>query len=82
MSLVELTKEILLSLAEDKDSVTVKEFDTEEENTIMIQAMVSSSDMGRVIGREGRTIKAIRTLIQASSSIKENKRVKIEVDSF
>ncbi len=82
MELVELTKEILMSLAKDKDSVSVKEFETEEENTIMIQAMVSSNDIGRIIGREGKNIKAIRTLVQASSSLKENKRVRIEIDSF
>lgn len=82
MELVELTKEILLSLAREKDSVSVKEFDTEDENTILIQAMVSSNDIGKIIGKEGRNIKAIRTLVQASSSLKENKRVKIEIDSF
>ncbi len=82
MELVELTKEIVTSLATDKDSVEVKEFDTDEENTILIQVMVSNDDAGRVIGRGGRTANAIRTLVQASSYLKDNKRVKINIDTF
>jgi len=82
MSLVELTKEIVLSLAKDKDMVSVKEFETDEENAILIQVMVSNDDIGRIIGKEGRNAKAIRTLVQASSFLKENKKVKINIDSF
>ena len=44
--------------------------------------MVSSDDIGRVIGKEGRNAKAIRTLVQASSYLKDNKKVKINIDSF
>ena len=82
MELVELTKEIVTALAEDKDSVEVKEFDTDEENTVLIQVMVSSDDAGRVIGRGGKTANAIRTLVQASSYLKDNKKVKINIDTF
>ena len=82
MDLVELTKEIVLALAKDKDSVTVKEFETDEENTILIQVMVSEEDIGRIIGKEGKISNAIRTLVQASSYLKDNKRVKINIDKF
>lgn len=82
MDLVELTKEIVLSLAKDKDSVNVKEFATDEEDTILIEVMVSNDDIGRVIGKEGKNAKAIRTLVQASSYLKDNKKVKINIDSF
>ena len=82
MDLVELTKEIVTALAKDKDSVSVKEFDTDEENTILIQVMVSDEDMGRIIGRSGRTAQAIKTLVQASSYLKDNKKVKINIDKF
>ena len=78
MDLVELTKEIVLALAKDKDSVSVKEFETDDENTILIQVMVSEDDIGRIIGKEGRNSNAIRTLVQASSYLKDNKRVKIQ----
>ena len=82
MDLVELTKEIITSLATDKDSVSVKEFESDEENTILIQVMVSEDDYGRVIGKAGKTINAVRTLVQASSYLKDNKRVRINVDKF
>ena len=82
MNLVELTEEIVKSLVVNKDSVSVKEFPTEEENVILIQVMVADEDMGRVIGREGRTANAIRTLVQASSALTDNKYVKIDIDKF
>ena len=82
MDLVELTKEIVVALAKDKDSVSVKEFPTDEENTILIQVMVSEDDMGRIIGRSGKNAQAIKTLVQASSYLKDNKRVKINIDKY
>ncbi|MCI7702070.1 MAG: KH domain-containing protein [Tenericutes bacterium] len=82
MDLVTLTEEIVKSLVQDTDAVSVKEFPTEEDNVILIQVMVAEDDMGRVIGKSGRTANAIRTLIQASSSLKDNKYVKIDIDKF
>ena len=82
MDLVELTKEIVLSLVKDKDTVNVKEFETDEENTILIEIMVSKDDIGKVIGKNGNNAKALRTLVQASSFLKDNKRFKINIDSF
>lgn len=82
MDLVELTKNIVTSLVVDTDGVSVKEFPSDLENTILIQVMVAESDMGRVIGRDGRTANAIRTLVQASSSLYDNKYVKINIDKF
>jgi len=82
MDLVELTKEIVVALAKDKDSVSVKEFPTDEENTILIQVMVSDDDMGRIIGRSGKNAQAIKTLVQASSYLKDNKKVKINIDKY
>ena len=82
MNLVELTKEIVTNLVSDKESVEVKEFESEDENTILIQVMVAGSDIGKVIGKEGKCAKALRTLVQASSYLKDNKKVKINIDSF
>ncbi len=82
MDLVKLTEEIVKSLVKNNDAVSVKEFDTEEENTILIQVMVDDEDMGRVIGRSGRVANAIRTLVQASSYINDDKYVKINIDKF
>lgn len=82
MDLVALTEKIVKSIVLDEDSVSVKEFASDDENTIIIQVMVSEEDIGRVIGKSGRTSNAIRTLVQASSSLKENKYVKINIDKF
>lgn len=82
MSLVELTEFLVKSLVVNKDDVSVKEFTSDEENTILIQVLVNSEDMGRVIGKGGKLANAVRTLVQASSFTKDNKRVKIDIDSF
>lgn len=82
MNLVELVEEIVKSLVVDKEGVSVKEFPSDEENTMLIQVMVNENDIGRVIGKEGRTANAIRTLVQASSAIGDNKYIKIDIDKF
>ena len=60
----------------------VSEFPTEEENVMLIQVMVNEDDMGRVIGKDGKTANAIRTLVQASSALQDNKYIKIDIDKF
>ena len=83
MDLVNLTETIVKKLVTDPDSVSVKEFETEEENTIQIEVLISADDMGRVIGKSGKTINSIRTIVAAASSLtEENKRVRINVDSY
>ena len=83
MDLVNLTETIIKKLVSDPESVSVKEFETDEENTIQIEVLISADDMGRVIGKNGKTINSIRTVVQASSSLtEENKRVRINVESY
>lgn len=83
MDLVALTETIIKKLIADPETVSVKEFETDEENTIQIEVLISADDMGRVIGKNGKTINSIRTIVQASSSLsEENKRVRINVDSY
>ena len=82
MNLVELTEFLIKSLVVNKEDVSVKEFESDEENTILIQVLVNSDDMGRVIGKGGKLANSIRTLVQASSYTKDNKKVKINIDSF
>ena len=83
MDLVNLTETIIKKLVADPESVSVKEFETEEENTIQIEVLISADDMGRVIGKSGKTINSIRTIVAAASSLtEENKRVRINVDSY
>ena len=82
MNLVELTEKIVKSLVNNKDMVNVKEFETDEENTMLIQVAVAEEDMGRVIGKAGKTANAIRTLVQASSYLQDNKKIKINIDNY
>lgn len=80
--MVELTETLVKAISLNKDAVEVREMTTDEEDTILLQVLVDESDMGRVIGKGGQMIKAIRTLVQASSSIKEKKKVRIELDEI
>ena len=82
MNLVTLTETMIKKIVSDPESVSVKEFETEEENTIQIEVLISNDDMGKVIGKEGKIINSIRTIVQASSSLEDNKKVKINVDSY
>ena len=80
MSLVNLTEMIIKSLVKDEDSVSVKEFDTEEE--LVIEVIIPEDEMGNVIGKNGKIANSIRTVVQASSYLKDNKRVKININSI
>ena len=82
MELTKLAEEIILSLVDDKDMVAVKEFPTENENEVLIQVMVSEQDIPKLIGKNGKVINSIRTIVQASSYTKDNKQIKINVDSI
>ena len=81
-NLIELTKVMIEGLVTSSDSVSVKEFESDDDNTILIEVMVSSDDMAKVIGHGGKTINAIRTIVQAASYNEDNKIVKINVDSY
>ncbi len=78
MNIVEYTEFLVRSLVKEPDMVSVKQFDDEEEITV-IQVLVNENDMGTVIGRNGNIAKAIRTLVQAAA---HDKKVKIDIDSF
>ena len=82
MSVVELTEFIVKSLVKNTDNVSVKEFETDEENTILIQVLIEQEDMGRVIGKHGKIGNSLRTLVQASSYLQDNKKIRIDIDNF
>ena len=71
----EVLQTIIESLVEEKDKIQINEVNGEK--SVVFEVRVAQSDMGRVIGREGKIAKAIRTLFKAVSS-KEHKRVTIE----
>lgn len=72
----ELVRMIAQSLVANPDEVVVTETETEEGTTVILQ--VAPDDMGKVIGKKGRTAKAIRTVVNAAAS-KEDKHVSIEI---
>ncbi len=80
MKLVELTEFLVKNIVKDPDSVSVKSF--EDEEFINIEVLVSNDEIGAVIGKAGANANAIRTLVQASSYINKEKKVKINIDSI
>ncbi|MGB3680930.1 MAG: KH domain-containing protein [Rubrobacteraceae bacterium] len=74
--LEDLVRFLTKSLVDDPDQVEVS--GTEDDSRVGLQIKVAQEDIGKVIGRQGRTIKAIRTLTKAAS-VKAGKRVNIEV---
>ena len=81
-NLVELTELIVKGLVMDPEAVSVKEFESNDDNTVLIEVMVASSDMPKVIRHSGKTINSIRTIVQAASFNQDNKLIKINVDSY
>lgn len=82
MDIRALTEKMIKSLVLNEEAVSVKEFPGDNDNTIIIEVLVSLEDIGRVIGKNGKTINAIRTLVQASSALHDNKYVKLNIDKF
>ncbi len=77
--MVELEKLLLVlarSLVEEPDAVEVS--GTETDSRVDLELRVAQEDMGKIIGRQGRTIRAIRTVVKAAS-VKLGKRVNVEV---
>ncbi|APM38770.1 MULTISPECIES: KH domain-containing protein [Clostridium] len=72
----ELVEIIAKSLVDNPDMVQVNEISGEQ--SIILELKVAPEDMGKVIGKQGRIAKAIRTVVKAAA-IKENKRVVVEI---
>ncbi len=74
----ELVKVLAKALVENPDSVTVEEVEEEDGRTVL-KLHVAQEDMGRVIGKQGRIAKAIRTIVK-SAATRENKKVTVDID--
>ena len=72
----DLVEIIARSLVEKPDEVTVTQ--REDDNAIVVELRVAQSDMGKVIGKQGRIAKAIRTVVKAASD-KETKKVIVDI---
>lgn len=71
----ETLETIILSLVEDKSAVQIEEKNNEK--SIIFEVKVADKDMGKVIGKEGKIAKSIRTVMKAVAG-KERKKVSIE----
>ena len=72
----ELVEVIAKALVDDPESVVVNE--REEKKTTVLEVRVAESDMGKVIGKQGRITKAIRSVVKAAAA-KEDKKVVIDI---
>ena len=71
----EILETLIKSLVENTDEVTITE--KEEGKTIVFEVKVAETDMGKVIGRQGRVAKSIRTVMKSVAG-KEHKKVVVE----
>lgn len=72
----ELVEVIAKALVEYPDEVTVTE--KKEEDTLILELRVAASDMGKVIGKQGRIAKAIRSVVKAAAS-RNDERVVVDI---
>lgn len=80
MSIVEYTEFLVKSICNEPDMIKVSSY--EEENSIKIDILVPEKSLGILLGKDGRNIKSIRTLINAYMYLHEKKNAEIHVDSF
>ncbi len=71
----EILEIIILNLVDDKEKVAITS--KEDEKSITLEVKVAETDMGRIIGKQGRVAKAIRTVMK-SLAVKEHKKVNVE----
>ena len=72
----ELVEVITKALVDDPDSVVVTE--REDKKSTILEIRVADSDMGKVIGKQGRIAKAIRQVVKAAAA-KEDKKVIVDI---
>lgn len=76
-------KDLIIAIAnglvEDKSAVKVTSDTPTEDGTTVYHLTVAPDDMGRVIGKQGRIAKALRTVVRASAN-RKNQRIIIEID--
>lgn len=75
----ELIVTIVKGLVDDKDAVSVTVDEPKEDGTVVYHLRVAADDMGRVIGKQGRIAKAIRTIVRSAAG-KVEQKVAVEID--
>jgi predicted RNA-binding protein YlqC (UPF0109 family) len=72
----ELLEYLARQLVDDPDAVRVER--VEEDDTLVLRLHVAQDDLGRVIGRQGRIARSLRTIVRAGSA-RERRRVQLEI---
>lgn len=72
----ETVEMIVKALVDDAEAVEVRE--VERRDVLLIEVRVAADDMGKIIGRQGRTVRALRSLLHAAS-VKQNRRYILEI---
>ena len=81
MNITDFTTYLITNIVKNPDMVKVSSFDGDEDTTI-VEVIVSNDDMGVVIGKQGKNAKALRSVIQAYAYQNNIKKVRVNIDSF
>ena len=83
LNLLNDMEELLLAIArglvDDPAAVTVTQDEPREDGTIVFHLRVAADDMGRVIGKQGRIAKAMRTVMRAAAT-RQDAKIAVEID--
>ena len=75
-----LVETIARSLVDNPDEVQVRELPGKDPGVTVVELKVAASDMGKIIGKQGRIVKALRTVVKAAA-VKQTKKVVVEIVS-
>lgn len=78
MGAKELLIYIVRELVDDPDSIDVREIESEDGNELTLELRVAKEDMGKVIGRQGRIARELRTIMRSAVN-HADKRVNVEI---
>lgn len=81
MNITDFATLLISGIVKNPDMVKVSSFEGDEDTTIL-EILVSNEDMGAVIGKQGKNAKALRTIINAHAYLNNIKKIKINIDSF
>jgi predicted RNA-binding protein YlqC (UPF0109 family) len=73
----ELIQFLARALVDDPDAVSVESFE-EDDGTVVYEVTVAEDDVGKLIGRSGRTVNALRTVVRAAA-VRDGRRVLVDV---
>jgi predicted RNA-binding protein YlqC (UPF0109 family) len=73
----DLVEFLARGLVDDPDAVTVESFE-EDDGTVVYEVTVAEDDVGKIIGRSGRTVNAVRAVVRAAS-VRDGRRVLVDI---